>query len=194
MRIGKRPSKSLYLIWAKNDLRRLKPAKASLDLACGTMYFRRFLPTEQYIGVDVLQERLDKGLSQYPDSKAICGKIEDLSSAIKADIVLCFETIGINSWFDVQATRCCIDKIINATNKDGIVLLNLGFKVADLHAAIIERFNNSFKSVEYRYYGRWHFQTNPILSFFLGHVMNLIPPLRTCPSSPWVYIKAETKL
>ena len=194
MRIGKRPSKSLYLKWAKNDLRRLKPARISLDLACGTMYFRQFLPTEEYIGVDVLQDRLDKGLSRYPDAKAICGKIEDLSSAIKADIVLCFETIGINSWFDLQATRRCIEKIISATRKDGMVLLNLGYRVADLQAAIIERFNRDFSSVEYKYYGRWHFQTNPIFSFLLGQLMDWIPPLRTCRTSPWVYVKAQKKL
>jgi len=104
-------------MWAKRDLRRLEPVESALDLARGTMFFRRFLPADRYTGVDVLKERLDQGRLRHPDAQTICGKIEDLPSTITADIVICFETFGINAWFDNTATTRCVGKLIDATNK-----------------------------------------------------------------------------
>lgn len=191
IRLGKRPAKSLFFMWAKKDLRRLKPVKTALDLACGAMYFRPFLPARRYIGVDVLQERLDAGRQRHPDVETICGKIEDLTPGVTADIVICFETFGINSWFDNTATMHCVEKMIRATNKGGTALLNLGPAAARWHEPVVDRFRKSFAAVAVKRYGRWSFETNPLVSYALAWLMRLVPKLRTDGSSPRIYIRAE---
>lgn len=193
IRIGRRPAKSLFLIWAKRDLRRLKPSKTALDLACGTMFFRSYLPVENYIGVDVLQERLDQGRKRHPDARAICEKIEDLPPDIAADIVICFETIGINSWFDASATMLCIDKLICATHPGGTALVNLGPYAAKWHEPALNRLRESFASVKVKRYGRWNFQTHFTISFVLATLMRIFPGLRTIKGAPWLYVKCEQK-
>jgi SAM-dependent methyltransferase len=193
IRIGRRPAKSLFLIWAKGDLRRLKPSGTALDLACGTMFFRSYLPAEHYIGVDVLQERLDRGRQRHPDARAICGKIEDLPPDIAADIVICFETIGINSWFDASATMRCIDKLIGATRTGGTALVNLGPYAANWHEPALNRLRESFASVDVKPYGRWNFQTHFTISFALATLMRIFPGLRTAKKTPWLYVKCGQK-
>mgnify|MGYP005848474673 CR=1 FL=1 len=149
-----RPSKLLMWYLCDIILGRYNRIGTVLDLACGRMNWRPAFQCSKYIGVDLDVERIRIGKERFPDSEGIVAEIPDDIKNIKADFVVCLETIGINNKFE-KDTLITVEALIQNTAANGSLLFNIGYDAACMHSEILECLIKKFTSVEYYEYGRW---------------------------------------
>lgn len=179
IRRSSRPSKQLLFLMLSKDMKSSQSYNIGLDLACGKMYNRGMFKTKKYIGIDIDEERIRKGLRKFPSATGLVYPLEDLPSTLEGDFVVCVQTIGINNYFDVKNTMNVINKIVESVNQNGVLIFNVGPKALELYERKIdELLVQSFSGVKKTEYGRWTNETNKHLSLLLGVLMYIIPLLR----------------
>ena len=187
-RIGVTASKTLLFLWLKNDLK-LIDGELGIDLAGGSMMNKKFFMTKKYVCVDLDKQKLDQGVSNFPDALAVNDKIEDFIKTYnqeKPNLLVCIQTMGINNKFNHGHTLIIIKMIYNLLKPGGSMIFNIGNVGVNL--SLIEKeldklFKRKFKYIKIHSYGFMNKtikKPNPYLQFFLANLMNIIPPLRTC--------------
>jgi hypothetical protein len=126
-----------------------------LDVACGEMEAASWVPCRTYIGLDLDGERLKKGLASGPGREAIHSRIEDMEPTLRADLVLCFETIGVNQHAPTDHSVAYVEQLVRATAPRGMLIFNLGAKAAhfagEVHKAVVA----GFEKTHVHHYGRF---------------------------------------
>ncbi|MDC0249977.1 hypothetical protein OAK18_01090 [Candidatus Pelagibacter sp.] len=188
IRIGVTVSKTLLFLWLKKDLRLIK-GNLGIDLAGGSMMNKKFFMTKKYICVDLDEKKLKRGSNNFPDALPINDKIENFIKTYnqeKPDLLICIQTMGINSKFDHSHTLIMIKMIYDLLKPGGSMVFNVGsfgVNLSLIEKDLNEFFKRKFKSTKIRSYGfmdKTIEKPNSYLYFFLANLMNIIPPLRTC--------------
>ena len=188
IRIGVNSSKTLLFLWLKKDLKKIN-GDIGVDLAGGSMLNKKFFHTSKYICVDLNLGKLNKGLLNNKDAIVINDKIENFmmnTEQQKPNLIVCVQTMGINSKFDHTKTKEIIEMMFNFLEKDGSLIFNLGNFNLDLikiEKELKQYFNGKFETINIKYYGALNkTSSNPnyhFSKFLVAILMNIFPPLRT---------------
>lgn len=175
-----RPSKHFLWHLFSRDIEHSQGFEIGLDLACGKMGNRHLFKTNEYIGVDIDESRLNEGVSKYPEAQAISSSLENLPVQVKGDFVVCLQTIGFNTLFDDAQTLRCVENITRSVRAGGTLIFNVGYgALQEFEKTIDTIVNCSFEAHHKTIYGRF---SNPCSSFYvsslLASCMRMCPPLR----------------
>jgi len=187
-RIGVTISKTLLFLWLKKDLRSIK-GNVGIDLAGGSMMNKKFFKTKKYICVDLDNQKLKRGSDNFPDAIPINDKIENFMKNYnqeKPDLLVCVQTMGINTKFNHDHTLIIIKMIYDLLKPGGSMVFNigaLGVNLPSIEKELNNFFKLKFKSIKIYSYGFMNKtidKPNSYLFFFLASLMSIFPPLRTC--------------
>ena len=117
-RYSPRPCTLLLWFWLMRDAPRLsRGKKIGIDAGCGKMQNRPWFQTDEYIGVDWEQERMDKGMARWPGAKSVQSRLEDVSG-IAGDFVMCV-LVFHNKFFDPELTLPVVRNLISMVRPGG---------------------------------------------------------------------------
>lgn len=182
-RIGLSAGKTLLWIWVKNDLPKIK-GEIGIDLAGGRMFNKRFFRTKKYICVDIDENELSLGKKNNPDSIIINKKIQDFlkeKNQIKANILVCFQTMGTNKFFEHNESIEVIKLMYKYLETGGSMLFNITWEknINRIESELFTFFDKKFEKINYKYYGAFHKPLPGFISFTLAYLMYFFPLLRT---------------
>lgn len=100
--------------------------ETGLDLGCQKMRNYPIFRTEKYIGVDHIDEYLERGQKERPKATPIHAKIEDFDAYPNADFALCVQVFQLVKQFDVPNTVPILEGVVNKINPGGALLINFG--------------------------------------------------------------------
>lgn len=166
-----------------------------LDLACSNMGNRELFLTKEYIGLDIDKKSLNEGKKKYPEAKTIVSSIEDIKN-IKADIVLCVQTININTLFETKNTLIAINSMLKTVKKGGSLIFNIGdYNDGLIYEKEVDKLlKEQFKVIKKVKYGTfYYYETNYLLSLVLGYLLWYIPSLRTKKGHKMTYYRCLHK-
>lgn len=194
-KVKDRPSRVYSYKTEFNKLNRLGQIQHCIDFACGTMSFldRIETPPMNYTGVEVLQDRIDEGLRKNPNANAICGRIQDAEISKRGDLVVCHETVGINSWFEANETIEVVEKLINSTAEGGTLSFNIGPYSKKYYKTVKSMLQENFEDVEINVYGRWHKLLYWPFYVILSYVLLFIPKIGQHTKNQWIFFHCKTK-
>jgi hypothetical protein len=172
-----RPEKQFLYLSVGEFLKKSTGYNVALDLACGPMPLANHVRANQYIGVDLNEESLRRGLANHPDAVALHSAIEGLTTETSGDIVLCFQCIGINRFFQIENTVDCVRRMIEATHKGGTLIFNVGPRCSAKFDEIDAILRSSFKSVSATQYGRFAERRSTTIAMILAYAMYYFPIL-----------------
>ena len=188
IRIGVTASKTLLFLWLKYDLKSID-GELGIDLAGGSMMNKKFFMTKKYIFVDLDKQKLDRGVRNFPDALPVNDKIENFIKSYnreKPNLLVCTQTMGINSKFNHDHTLILIKMIYDLLKPGGSMVFNVGnvgVNLSSIEKELGKLFSRKFKYIKINSYGFMNKtikKPNPYFQFFLANLMNIIPPLRTC--------------
>ena len=179
-----RPEKQLLYLLIGHFLKQDREYDVALDLACGPMPLADKIRARRYIGVDINEESLRKGMAAHPSAVAIHSSIERIADDITADLVLCFQCIGVNSDFHVDNTIKCVRRTVNATRTGGALLFNVGPLARDYFDEIETTLKQAFGHITVIQYGRFYERRAPMTALLLAHVMYYLPFLARNSARP----------
>ena len=123
---------------------------------------------------------IDFARDVYPDAEVLLMFMEEIDpKVVRGDLVMCIQTIGVNSHFEVANTLPNITLLSDCTRDGGTLMFDIGPVVLDQEAEITELLENRFEKVSVREYGSFDTGINVLVSGPLAFLMDLIPPLRT---------------
>jgi len=125
------PSKSYMYRNVNNFLKKLN-FNRTLDLACGSMQLYDKIKTNNYLAVDIDPIELQIGSKKHQQAKYKLSSIEDFETKKKFDLVVCLQTLGINSKFNLNNFDMVMKKISKLVVKNGYLVINLGPLIAKL--------------------------------------------------------------
>jgi len=178
MRKSKNPSKQLLWFWMNDLFKKSKNYNIGIDVACGEMKMCKYFKTREYIGIDIDKARIERGLQKYPKAKGVVKSIEEIDNREKGDFVVCLQTIGINRYFKPENTYIAVNNLINATNKNGMLIFNIGPITQKYSDKIYELLSNNYSHVKVKEYGSFSNVTHRYLSFIFAILMRYIPLIR----------------
>jgi len=166
----------------------------ALDLACGVMRMARYIDADEYIGLDINDEALQRGVRGGSRRRAVVSTIEDMPAGLTGDFVLCLETIGINKFARVDLTMVHLERMIAATRPGGSLILNVGHLSRDYFGSVEDALRRAFRSVEVIDYGRHH--AKAIFPVFLFRIwrMEARPEEAASATEPTKLFIAEGRL
>lgn len=176
---SKNPTKTLVYRWLQKDIEQhVASLERGMDVGCHEMPLRRFFKTSTYMGVDINLDRLNIGKSKYPE--AIINHCSMFELSDTADIVVCLQTININSDFANGRTQEAVEKLASSTRPGGTLIFNIG---PDIESGNLNHVKNyletQFSRVTEKKYGRLADQNmNKLLSKALAALMSRLPALR----------------
>ena len=191
LRFSTKPSKQLLWFWMMKDMRLSAGKNIGIDAACGSMRNRPGFRTNHYIGIDIDQERLDIGIEQFPEARAICNRIEDVEG-IKGDFLVCVQAFH-NKHFDSTKLLQVVQHLPNMLNPEGILIFNIGKKNIPFENEIDNFLSTKFKTIQKKKYGRFSSDMN-MLSPFMAMLMYFLPWLRRRRSHSKVYYVCKGKV
>lgn len=129
----RKPAKRLIYLALMRDSKLSRGKKIGVDFGCKAMKNRPVFKTQEYYGVDLDREALDKGLARHPDAKAIHAKIEE-ADVPPADFALCINVFGATNFQNSNSVDV-VQSIIDHMAPDGVLLMTLKKKndLYDLH-------------------------------------------------------------
>lgn len=180
IRTSKRPAKQLLWLIINNDLQQSERFNTGVDVACGDMFFYPYFKTKSYIAIDADEERLKKAKEKIDaDIVTIHSFIEEMDTEkIHGDFVTCIQTLGINNDFEVKNTLLAINQLIKITNKEGVLIFNMGEGSMAYEKEVDELLQNNFNKVKKTKYGNFKSEKPYILSLFLAILMYLVSFVR----------------
>jgi len=147
IRYSNKPAKQLLYLRARKHLSKFSHGKA-IDIGCQYMECKPLYRTDKYIGVDLAESKINKGLKRFPDAEGVISDLRDLN--IKGDIVGCFQLIGVNSVFDDtygnSYTKSVAD-LIDTTKNGGSLIFNVGGSAIGSEKEIKDLLENNFNRV-----------------------------------------------
>ena len=189
------PSKNLLWMWLLSDLEKLPSLNICIDAACGPMQLFPQLKVREYIGFDIDESSIVRGLSQFPNVTGFKASIEEILTSkpeLKSlgDLVVCIQTLGINSKFNPKSIILAISNLIHMTAPGGILIMNIRFSDSSYDDNFYEIRNlikANFSDVKHRSYGSFdklNFSkssnfTRVLLLYPLSLLLYWIKPLRT---------------
>jgi hypothetical protein len=155
------PSKSLLYSEVFKKLENLS-FKSTLDLACGPMMMRSKIKTDKYLGVDIDINYLKRGVKLNSAARYKNCSIENLVVNKKFDLVICLQTIGINSKFKIKNLDRVLKKIVNYVSSGGHLIINFGPMISALDMKRYKKkyFSNFFLIKQELNYGIFDFKVN----------------------------------
>lgn len=178
-----------------NDMKKSRDFKDGIDFACGNMANYKNFRTDNYLGVDIDEERLEEGFKKHPHARYLKSSIEETPPNIQGDFVVCVQTIRINNHFNNENTLFCIQKLINSTKKNGILLFNIKVgKGMEIEAETDKLLNKSFEKVKKVEYGRFDSQYRKSISLLISLLMYLVSSIRKDKNNRLVYYFSEKRL
>lgn len=190
-----KPQKQLLFTWVHRVFRESSYYKVALDIACGEMGFYSYIKSKEYIGVDMDEARLNNGASLYPKAKYYLSCIENIdSSETNGDFVFCIQTIGVNKYFDAQQTLPSVNKLIDCTNKGGLLMFNIGGLSIPHTGVIMQALQDKFEHVEIRKYGSFNKSSIVLFSAIFAFLMDVIPTLRTITKADRAFFLCKNRM
>ena len=151
LRLSKNPHKQFLWWLLMFDSRLSRKYRVGLDAGCANMGNRRYFKTKDYIGLDPDRDLLNAGLKKNHKIKVINSTILDAPTDLSADFVQCIQVL-VNAEFIVSETIENISRLVEMTNKEGVLIFNTGKKsqifVDDLSNLLEKSFREVVK-VEY---------------------------------------------
>lgn len=174
------PQKQLCFTWLASVLRRSKEFNTTLDVACGNLNNYPFVRSANYIGVDMNQASLDYGERVYPKAQTARYLIEELGgSGLTGDLVLCTQTIGVNSYFKSENTMPNVMTLVACTNPNGTLTFDTGVESFAYVEEIEILLREQFDQVDVKAFGSYDKSSNMLASIFVAALMQLLPSMRT---------------
>lgn len=175
-RLSDRPSLQYVQIRLRFSKLLFRRYPTGLDVASAGFANSYLFRTKNYLAMDI--ERPTSKLPLFPgESHFALGDMlrETLPSA---DLVMCMETIGINTKFDATESLNAVIKLTEATNKGGSLVFNLGPLTDESQQETIQdHLQDRFRKVSAVIYGRWSTDNGPILALMGALLFVLFPPL-----------------
>ena len=179
-----RPEKQFLYLSVGRFLKKSSQYDVALDLACGPMPLANKVRAKRYIGVDLNEESLSQGLANHPNAVALHSTIEGITAETSGDIVLCFQCIGVNRFFQVENTLDCVRRMIEATHEGGTLIFNVGPRCSAKFDEIDAILRSSFKSVSATQYGRFAERRSTTMAMILAYAMYYLPILARDRAKP----------
>jgi hypothetical protein len=179
-----RPEKQFLYLSIGQFLKKSGEYDVALDLACGTMPLANQVRAKRYIGVDLNEESLSEGSANHPDAVALHSTIEGIPADTSGDIVLCFQCIGVNRFFQVENTLACVRRMVGATHEGGTLIFNVGPRCRDYFDEIESTLKTAFRGVSITRYGRFYERRSTISAMILAYAMYYFPTLARDESQP----------
>ena len=178
--------KILLWIWVKKDLPKIK-GDLGLDLAGGAMGNKHFFSTKKYVCVDINLKDLERGKNKYPDAIIVNSRIQEYMKdehQNKPDVLVCFQTMGTNAFFEHDESFEVIKSMYNHLKKGGSMIFNIVWldNIDEMERNLSTFFSTKFENVKLKSYGALHKTRLPMpgfIKFILAYLMHFIPPLRT---------------
>lgn len=171
MYVHSRLSTEIMHRWMVRDLKTISGYEA-IDLGCGYMQNKRYLKVDKYVGIDLDEERISKGILEYPDAEGYVSTIEDFNYESGADIVLCIQVM-VNTFFNEKKTEEVIRKIVNLNKSGGSLAFTIGPKNLKYEDKIDLILKSKYSTVKKRV-----FRKLPLLgrfSYFFGFIGSFFP-------------------
>ena len=175
LRLSLKPSKQLLWLWRWREMRASRGRAGGIDAGCGLMQNRMFFETDDYVGIDVDQERLDANKVRFPGVRTICAEIEKATD-LSGDVVLCVQVMH-NRFFATERTVPTIAAMCRMLRPGGMLIFNLGERNIPFESEIDALLRDNFTKVQKRPYGAFS-ENETYLSPLLAGLMYLLPPLR----------------
>jgi len=175
LRLSLKPSKQLLWLWLWREMRASRGRAVGIDAGCGLMQNRMFFETDDYVGIDVDQERLDANKVRFPGVRTICAEIEKATD-LSGDVVLCVQVMH-NRFFATERTVPTIAAMCRMLRPGGMLIFNLGERNIPFESEIDALLRENFTMVQKRPYGAFS-ENETYLSPLLAGLMYLLPPLR----------------
>jgi len=188
------PQKQLCFTWLSKILSKSDKFETTLDVACGNLNNYPFIKSPNYIGVDMNKASLDYGERVYPDARTELLHIEELDDAgLKGDLVLCTQTIGVNSYFNSDNTMPNIKTLVAAVNPKGTLVFDIGSQSIEYADEIERLLFDKFDDVEAKSFGSYDISTNMIFSIVIAAFMQFIPNMRISQNADRCFYVCENK-
>jgi SAM-dependent methyltransferase len=118
-----KPTKQLIYFALLRDGWMFRGRKIGLDLGCKAMMNYPIFRTQEYYGIDLDADALERGRATFPKAKAIHSRIED-ADLPPADFAVCanvFHATNSKDW----KPAAVLTRIVDAIAPGGILLINL---------------------------------------------------------------------
>ncbi|MBT3533007.1 MAG: class I SAM-dependent methyltransferase [Rhodospirillaceae bacterium] len=175
LRLSLKPSKQLLWLWLWWEMRASRGRAVGIDAGCGLMQNRMFFDTDDYVGIDVDQERQDANQARFPGVRTVCAEIEQATD-LTGDVVLCVQVMH-NRFFTTERTVPTIAAMCGMLRPGGMLIFNLGQRNMPFEGEIDALLREKFATVKKRPYGALS-DRETYLSPLLAGLMFLLPPLR----------------
>lgn len=118
-----KPGKRLMYLALRRDAKLSRGRKVGVDFGCKMMWNRPLFETQEYYGVDLDRDALDKGLARFPEAKAIHARIEEVEVP-PADFALCINSFGATNFGNTDPSDY-VQNIIDCMAPGGVLLMTL---------------------------------------------------------------------
>lgn len=176
-RKSKRPSKQFLWQIICNYLLKRKYSSC-IDVASSNFILYKYIKSKTYAALDIDSDAINFLQKNFSNIKTFHTSIEDFKTSLKWELVLCLQTIGINSHYQNSNTLDNIDKLILLTQSKGELIFNIGPESINYKNKIEEKLKNQFYNINKIEYGAFSSNRNIFISIFLAYLMYYIPILR----------------
>lgn len=178
-RLSSRPGRQFLNFVLLRELKKSEGKEIGVDIGCGEMVNYELFRTKKYIGIEIDQLRLDKGVERYPFAEAVKASIFDKPETF-GDFVLCIQVFN-NKHFDNSKTEVAVSNLCNSVKQGGDLVFNIGKKSIKYEGQIDHILEENFfhvKKIKYEseFFGNY---MGVLKSFVFGTLMYLFPPIRT---------------
>ncbi len=186
-RKSKRPSKQLLWQIICNYLLKQKYSSC-IDVASSNFFLYKYIKSDAYAALDIDDDAINFIRKNFSNIKTYHTSIEDFETSLKWQLVLCLQTIGINSHYENDNTLANIDKLILLTQSKGELIFNIGPEAINYKYKIEEKLKNKFSNFKKIEYGTFSSNRNILISIFLAYLMYYLPILRKINKNYCLYI------
>lgn len=193
LRLSRNPHKQLFWIWMHEAMQRSGRYESGLDIACGTLKTFKYFRTKKYMGIDADKSRVEYALQKY-GVQVIHAKIETMPPSAKGDFVVCVQTIGFNTYFDLNNAELAVQKCVEATSVGGECVLNVARLDPMQYGRIMGLLRQSFQTVEERRYALTQLSLPKWASVAIAKVWSKFPALMPTTGEPAWFITCYGRL
>ena len=153
------------------------------------------MKSANYIGTDMNKASLEFGRKVYPEARTELLFIEELEdSGLTGDLVLCTQTIGVNSHFDSDNTMGNVLTLVRSTNKGGTIAFDTGPMSVQFDEEIRQLLGERFSKFSVQKFGAHDRGTNFFISVLIASLMQMFPNLASRDNGNRRFYVAEGKL
>ena len=190
LRLNRRPSNQLMMIWLKKALIDNKHLKTAIDVGCGKSINRKFFKNKRYIGVDFKEKFIENARNYYVnDSFYVVDLAHEVPPA--GNLVVCTLVFN-NKRYPLQRTLEGLNNLIKAVSKGGSLIFTIGNSNYRYKNKIDKILKENFENIISKKYGNFNIRPT-YLSYPISFLMHWFKPLRIDKSNKMYFYSCSRK-